>query len=202
MSGTKNWHGRKLLDALAVTEGCRTIAELAEETGLEAKQVSTTCRILKRRQMVAQHKPGCYRLTAIGQVARQAAAEPARSGPQRRLTGRRKPNAKTTFRDRLWRFLRLNPKATISRLVRLAGEGRPKQEAANAHAYLRVLKRAGVIVEMRQRAEANSPTSNGEKRWLIVTDLGPRAPVWRPAKRELFDPNSGQNIAMPVVAHD
>lgn len=197
MSQDAKYRARALLNALAVAEGCRSPKQIAELTGIKQNRVSQICAALLTRGMVEQVKDGCFRLTPVGDVARLAAAEPLRKGPTGPHTGLRKPRAAQTFQQRLWKVLRLNPKATVSRLVQLAGDGRQKQETRTAQHYLLLLRRGGIVVEMRQRAEPNYPNSRGEKRWMVVNDLGPEAPIWRAGKRAFFDPNKGVHIEVP-----
>ena len=100
-----------------------------------------------------------------------------------------------TLRQKAWLAMQIKGKFTLSDLVRnaVSAESVAKDPRNNIGRYVKALERVGIVSEMKRRMVPTSPTSNGEKRWMLVRDLGRKAPVVRHAT-EVFDPNSGQVI--------
>ncbi|SDI52229.1 hypothetical protein [Propionivibrio dicarboxylicus] len=122
-------------------------------------------------------------------------------------TGPKSPHGKPrvmqgTLRQKAWRAMQIKGKFTLSDLVRnaVSEEDKAKDPRNNIGRYVAGLTHAGILVEMRRRAVPTSPTSNGEKRWTLVRDLGRKAPVMRKGGNSVFDPNSGQMI--PVIREE
>lgn len=101
-----------------------------------------------------------------------------------------------TLRQKAWRAMQIKGKFTLADLVRnaLAEDGAAKDPRNNLGRYVKALCRVGVLAEMKRRATPTSPTSNGEKRWMLVRDLGRQAPVVR-SLTEVYDPNGRAVIA-------
>ena len=73
-----------------------------------------------------------------------------------------------------------------------------KDPRNNIGRYVNALTAAGILMEMKRRTSPTSPTSNGEKRWVLVRDLG-RLPRVAREKGGVYDPNSKTTIGGPVV---
>jgi len=105
--------------------------------------------------------------------------------------------ARGTLREKAWRAMQIKGKFTLSDLIRIAvGEAdadAAKDPRSNIGRYVKALTAAGVLIEMPRRAAPASLTSNGEKRWMLVRDLGRLAPIAR-IKGGIYDPNSAQTI--------
>ena len=95
--------------------------------------------------------------------------------------------------------MQIKGKFTLSDLVRnvVTPTDTAKAPRNNLGRYVAGLTNVGILVELRRRAAPTSLTSNGEKRWMLVRDLGRQAPVLRKDCRAVFDPNSG-NFFLPV----
>lgn len=108
-----------------------------------------------------------------------------------------------TLRQKAWLAMQIKGKFTLSDLVRNAvpAGSTPKDPRNNLGRYVATLVRVGILAELKRRMAPTSPTSNGEKRWMLVRDVGRRAPVVRHATA-VFDPNSGQVISAPVQEKD
>lgn len=132
---------------------------------------------------------GCYMLTAEG-AAHLAAGAKYRPGPQGKLNTIRRPR-RTTFRDLLWKALRIRKKASVPELVELAGE----KGKSSAKDFMAALVKAGICAELR-RQPGTAITSNGFKRYALIKDVGPATPLVRRGGKEVFDPNSGEIIAI------
>jgi hypothetical protein len=63
-----------------------------------------------------------------------------------------------------------------------------KGAKSNLQKYLQHLKRAGYLAEVK-RAAPTSLTSNGEKRYLLIRNTGPLAPILKITKAQVFDQN-------------
>lgn len=106
-----------------------------------------------------------------------------------------------TLRQKAWLAMQIKGKFSLSDLVRnaVATDSTAKDPRNNIGRYVKVLAAAGVLVEMKRRVAPTSLTSNGEKRWMLVRDLGRKAPVARWTGGGVYDPNSGQTIGAPVI---
>lgn len=105
-----------------------------------------------------------------------------------------------TLRQMAWRAMQVKQKFTLTDLVRHAvPEGSDARDPRNnIGRYVKVLTNVGVLIEMKQRAAPTKPKSEGQKRWMLVRDLGREAPVIRSA-RQVYDPNSRLMINAPVM---
>jgi len=116
------------------------------------------------------------------------------TGPRGNLTGVR-VHSEDTFRASLWRALRQLKRASTIDLIELARDVKRDGKGdlrANALRYLRALERAGVVIQMKQKAVGHAPTSNGFLRFSLINDLGPIAPV--ASKKGLLDRNANEVI--------
>lgn len=86
------------------------------------------------------------------------------------------------------------PSVTIHDLV--CDAIRDEADAVNdASRYIRILKAAGYLAEMRGRAPGSRPGSNGFKRFRLIRNTGPRAPLHRSKLAILHDFNTGEDVA-------
>ena len=68
----------------------------------------------------------------------------------------------------------------------------------NIGKYLKALEDARILIRMKRRSDGVDPTSNGHVRWWLPDDRdpGPIAPIWRPKKNTVYDPNSGKEVKL------
>ena len=109
-----------------------------------------------------------------------------------------------TLRQKAWRAMQIKGKFTLSDLVRNVVT--PADKAINPRnnlgRYIAGLTRVGVLVELKRRAVPTSRTSNGEKRWMLVRDLGRQAPVVRKDGSSVYDPNGQSFLVRNAEAGD
>ncbi|MEO5341081.1 MAG: hypothetical protein H7837_11305 [Magnetococcus sp. MYC-9] len=179
MSG--RWVAEDVLRALAGVVVSR--AELAQRLpGWRPEQVSAGLRTLRVNGLaVAVHRQ--WGLTAAGVSAVDADVT-------LRPVGQAKV-VKRTLRQRAWQALRRRGgKVTIPDLLRVMdGDGR--ENANNLAKYFNGLESVGILIRLKRRVAGTAPTSPGHIVWVLSVDPGPKAPVWRPSKRQVFDPNTG-----------
>lgn len=120
-------------------------------------------------------------------------------------TGYKNPHGKPhvwrgTLRQKAWLAMQIKGKFTISDLIRnvVTAECTATSPRGNINRYVKALTDVGILVEMKRRVAPTSPTSNGEKRWVLVRDVGRKAPIAR-MNGSVYDPNSGQIIDLPVI---
>lgn len=192
------WTTETLLAAIgaAAPGECFTETRMVETSGLTAKQIENACANLRRHGFITRTAKGCHTLTAAGRKAVEEGAR-LRSGPKGpQQFGQR--NRDRGLRQRAWNALRLGKKLTVDDIVMRIVDGGERDPAGNMRKYLRALERAGYVKCMPAREPKLNLTSNGCKRWLLIQDTGPLAPVWR-AKRPgqpLYDPNLEREIAI------
>lgn len=180
-----------LLNALA-DGSCRTMDELDSCVDLTRRQISDGAGSLIMRGLLERVEVGCYQLTLKG---RQAVADGVviRSGPIRSDTCKCRAPWKRTLRQHAWNAMRMSGSFTIGELVVASATGKEGDPEANLGRYLRVLVRAGYVAELPVRAPGTKPTSNGFKRFRLIKDTGPSAPIWRNKTKDLFDYNLGDS---------
>lgn len=170
--------------------GCLTTLEIGEATGIERRRVADACCRLITRGWIARRERGCFELTTTGREA-LAAGETITSGPRGTLTQAepRRPQ-RETGRDRIWRAIRISRKVSLADIETLTGVSH-----ANAARMVWALERAGYLAPLRPEP-GTAPTSNGFRRWLLIRDSGPAAPVYRSALGVVHDRNTGEDYAV------
>jgi hypothetical protein len=183
--------------ALACPQGCVKHADIVKHTKLKGRQVADACsKLVGHGYLERKHytdssiKPGCYVLTALGRAAQEEGAR-LTSGPKG-AHGKTKV-VPESLRDRAWRVLRIRQKASVPELVGLllnagADDDTVKRACNNLNTYLRQLKAAGYLVDMRREAP-KSLTSNGAKRFYLARDTGPLCPIPQPKQKKVYDQN-------------
>lgn len=179
-----------VLEFLVNNRVCVTLDELAAAVDRPRKKITSAISRLITDKYVVRRDRGCYEATAAGRAAHAKGYKP---GPQRAHTGPTKPRP-NTFRQRVWKTLRLRRKASSFDLLTNANDD-SKAAADNLHHYLRGLERAGYVQRLTRRAPGTAITSNGYSVWLLLKDTGPLAPVVLPRAQAIRDPNTGETVA-------
>jgi hypothetical protein len=106
-----------------------------------------------------------------------------------------------TLRAKVWRLLRQSRvsgnKFTLAEIAEhVSGKSDDSVKViANSRAYLKGLRRAGIVTTMKQRAPGNAPTSRGFVRFALVRDLGVETPIiTTTGEGGVFDPNSRTTV--------
>jgi len=107
------------------------------------------------------------------------------------------------LRARAWWVMRETRRFTLADLLDIVADGGERDAASNLGKYVRALTRAGIITDAGREKPA-SLTDNGRKRYRLAIDVGPKAPVWRASRAEVYDPNSGAVYRLPCreAGHD
>ncbi len=187
-----------LLRALDRNE-CRHVDYLEQLSGLGHKTVVRVVGRLILRRYAERAEQGCYLLTLAGDEF-LASGQIIKSGPRGKLTGRSRRPKRQTIRDRIWGALRIRNKATVPELIELASAGDQIASVDNVRNYLRALRIAGYVRELKARQPGTAETSNGFKRYQLTTDTGPEAPQLRVRTKSLYDPNTETVISLQVTA--
>jgi DNA-binding IclR family transcriptional regulator len=170
-----------VMRALAGEGAALGTPELAAATGLGLRQVSQGCRQLARRGWAAKHLRS-YRLTEAGRAALASGAS-VTSGPVAPTGARRR--VADTFRVRAWRSMRIR-RAFSAAEVAMDAARDEADPVEDAHRYLLQLGRAGYVAPLGAHTRSVPPA---QRRWRLVRDSGPLAPVWSRAKGEMQDDN-------------
>lgn len=175
---------------------CITNEKLVQMTGLTAKQVEAATLNLHANGFIKRVGTGCYRITQAGIIALDT-NKSMRSGPKGATAVKMHRNS---LRVRIWRAIRIRKKFSIPDLEGIVGTGEEKDITSNIGKYLRALESAGYIIRMAKKQSGPSLTSNGYLRWRLdpQKDTGPHAPIWRQGKGSMYDPNTGEEITLPV----
>lgn len=171
---------------------CRAIDELAAATGADRKNISSAACRLILRGWLERIETGCFRATAAGLAALER-GEKITSGPNGPLAAARRPSRDTNI-ARYWRAMRAAGKVSIPLLIEMTTSGNGSlPDPSGAQRYVRRLAAAGYLALLPAREPGTAPTSNGHRRWLLIRDTGPEAPIVRPARREVWDPNTRES---------
>lgn len=124
-----------------------------------------------------------------------------RSGPQGPHTGKCQKINKGTLIYYLWAALRTKNTATISELLALAPIETEDYDKTydNARRLLHWLHKAHIIRKLSRRQAGLHITSPGYNRYQLMIDLGPKHPVIRVRKHQIFDQNRQINVPFKDV---
>jgi len=177
----------------AFSGGVLTLDGLVGRLNCPRRDLVKAVQVLKRRGLVRVHETldgvtggvgrGTYHLTEAG-AAWAETGKPVSPGQGERPRGRT-----TGLRERAWWHLRAHRIATLKDILTTHAEGHEAAPDINVYKYLAALERAGILVRSAQRLPARQ--SRGRIQWRLARDLGPKAPVWRESRREIYDPNGG-----------
>lgn len=170
---------------------CLTIDQLAVELDLTHRQVSDAAAKLFKRDYLERKAVGCYQLTDAGEAA-AITGEIITSGPRGPIEKTR--FKRNTFRHRAWIAMRIRRRFTVPDLIADASKVSDGNPADNLQRYLRGLKKVGYVAELPNREEGTAITSNGFKRWMLLRDTGPKAPVILKEPRGIHDFNLGKDV--------
>ena len=194
------WRAEKVLKAIkdnhAVTpELCIREADLVALTDMSAHHVEQTCLKLRKHGLLVKTDIGCHTITAEGVEAINS-GKTFRSGPKASLNAPRNMNQKSR-RARAWLAMRIRNKFTLADIMMLVVEQGDKDPTSNLGKYFRALEKAGFLVALK-REKGSQQGSNGFKRyWLLPNrNKGPLAPLWRPHKKTVYDPNTEKEYDM------
>ncbi len=179
---------------------CLTPEDLVPMTGMGRKDVVRAVGKLIGKGYAERKDIGCYTLTAEGEAFR-ASGQKFKPGTYKRTAKHWRPRP-NSMRDRLWAAIRIRQKASMPELIELASRDdkeRTKAAYDGAWRYIDTLARVGILRELPTRAPGTALTSNGFKRWQLVTDLGPVAPQIRKNATEVYDPNADQSFPIPTA---
>lgn len=177
------WTAKQVLTLLSKRRGITRLEGLAQPP--EWDDILRAMQVLQRRGLAETIESGRYRITEEGRKLLIADAALGVCGDNP------KPKARKSLRRRAWWVIRKSKKVTVNSILSTLADGKEKNAANNIRDYLRQLTGAGFLVPMkRQRGQ------RGYKRWLLINDPGPLAPVWRQKGNGVFDPNSGQTISL------
>lgn len=180
-----NWLGLPALRALA--EGPLLTGELAKALGLATDKAGQVCRCLRARGLVRTYER-IHELTAAGRQAVKRGEE-ITCGPAKGAVRRGE-----SLRARAWRAMRIKEKFSLDDLLTLLCDGTEKAAESNLKDFLRVLERAGYLMELKRRG------GDGSRRWWLAKDTGLQAPSWNRLTRTLADPNTGEVYRVASLA--
>lgn len=165
---------------------------IAEDLQVAPKRVSKAASCLVGRKYLSRIRIGIYAMTNAG-VAALASGKVITSGPIDANSSALTRAATYGFRDRLWQSMRMRGSFTIHDLVcdAVNGEGDAVNDTSR---YIRYLKLAGYVRELPGRVTGTKPGSNGYKRFRLIRNSGPRAPLYRSKLGVLHDFNTGEDV--------
>ncbi len=167
---------------------CLTIDELDASVDLNRRQISAAAGQLVLRGLAERVERGCYQLTKAG-IAAVERGEVITSGPYRPHTAPARRAAANTLRQRAWNAMRMSGTFTLADIVMAAAQASDGDPDANVKRYVRQLALAEYVVELPVRGKGTALTSNGFKRFRLIKNTGPIAPVARIRSKTVHDHN-------------
>lgn len=171
-----------------------TLEVLAARCGRSKNAVKQHLRHLMAQGLAERVARGVYRASDRGLRAQDAGLW-LRKGPKGPHTGFQRPRRETVV-DLSWKLLRLLGRASAAEIAALLpvepGRCGGRAPEANVRRYLKVLERFGYV--RRLPRERRGPGWAGRDRFALVRDTGPLAPIWRPSRGALCDPNLDRDI--------
>ena len=169
--------------------GALTVTELRASTGLTSMQIREAADSLIARSMATRSSRGMLRITTTG-LRKAASGTAITSGPN----GPKQADERGTFRNRVWRALRMLKRFTVGDIVRLASSGSEANPQDHAYKYVEALSRAGIISRLPNRREKSTASlgCRGHSIYVLLNDLGPMAPHWNKRLAQVSDPNHGE----------
>lgn len=98
------------------------------------------------------------------------------------------------LRAKAWWVLRNRKTATIETLLNTLGDANQKDAESNLRKYLAALVKAGILRTEAQRVPGKALTSNGFKKYVLVIDCGPDAPLYRVKLGHVFAPSISKSF--------
>lgn len=166
-----------------------TLDKLCAATDIVRHEAIKATGKLIERGLVSRLENGLYVLTAVGLEAKNNGHE-IKSGPIKPDRGSKRKPWKNTLRQRAWSAMRIMPKFSARELVAVASDNYTQADHQNLQRYCRALESVGILAELPTREQGTADTSNGFKRYRLVTDTGDSAPIQRIRSGTLFDPNT------------
>jgi hypothetical protein len=172
-----------------IVRGTAQLAALADAVGGRSKDVVMAVQRLKRRGFVTSARSGEYAATDAGRefLAQGRQIQGGQDSPRPRTRTR-------GLRQRAWWVIRARKTVSVPDLLSVLSDGSERAAGSNLQKYLRVLVRAGYMAEHAQVLRFGPP------RYRLVRDTGRLAPVFRQRQAAVFDPNTGEVIALDVGA--
>lgn len=194
---TYNRTSQRVLRAIA--RGDASPAQISASTGATKSAVRNIAVKLRRRGLIDSPERGAYLLSQAGREWLDGGHTIERCGPTERRT-----RVARGLRVRAWWLMRQLGRWTLPDLLTTLADGSQRSPRTNLLRYLHGLERAGIVRRAKRVIPGDRPGSHGHVLWMLARDLGPRAPVLRDERREVFDPNHGDTIAFDLqeAAHD
>lgn len=162
---------------------CVTVAEMLFDGYAETeKQLHNVLDTLERRVFVVKHSRGCYEPSADGRAWVAAGMEiQSGQGPRPRQKAR-------GVAGQAWAWLRIHRKGRIEDMLSSIATATSTGAQATLYRYLAVLVAAGYVQRIRR--------GSGSSRYLLISDTGRHAPVYRRGNNTLYDANLKHEIAL------
>lgn len=168
-----------------------TLDELAKISPCSRHETVKIMSRLVSKGVVIRLETGVYKLSEYGKSLKSnGLKEIFHSGPQGQYN--RNKHSNNTLRSRIWRLIILNKKVSVDEMLPIATDGDEKSPESNIRKYIKALVKSGYLLEMPRRIKGDALTSNGFKQYMLLRETGPKAPIFRNDKKEMFDPNTGE----------
>ncbi|MBF0192488.1 MAG: hypothetical protein HQL99_15320 [Magnetococcales bacterium] len=188
------WIAEKMLQILNEHSEV-SVTVLAERIERPRDKTLESLKTLAERGLVESLRLDKYRLTDAGRIAAGEGGYVRTGGAARPRTVRIETKS---LRFRAWKALRMEGgKSTIPNLLSLLATDGEVVSETNLLKYFSALNRVGILSRLHRRVKGTAKTSNGFVVWAIIRNVGPKAPVWRPTKNEVYDPNTGTTYPLP-----
>ncbi len=180
----------------AIGDQCLTMDQLEEATEIPRRKISQGAQGLILGGHAERLSRGCFRLTDLGKHSLSQGMI-LKTGPKGPHALASRPRKRDTLRQRAWNAMRMDTRATftIDDLVMISIREGDRSPTNNLQRYCQALHKAGYLFLSPKRAPSTKPTSNGFKRYRLIADTGPVAPMMRTSKKAIYDHNTGEEVS-------
>lgn len=102
------------------------------------------------------------------------------------------------IRQRSWWVMRRRVVFTVPELLSIVADGSETDGSSNLAKYVQCLARYGVVRVDAKLKAAGTQGGRHLYRYRLVINNGPKAPVYRTVRKELYDPNT--DSVLPLLA--
>lgn len=182
---------QRVLQAMA--DGHLTPTAIAAATGCSTAVIRHIAVKLRRLGLAGSEARGVYGITPAGREWIASGCVIQRTGPTERRT-----RTARGLRARAWWLMRQLGRWTLSDLLTTLADGSLKAPRTSLLRYIAALEEAGIVRRSKRKVPGTAPSSKGHVLWMLARDVGPKAPVLRPDRGELYDPN--HDTTTPLAA--
>ncbi|MDH4122400.1 MAG: hypothetical protein OEV94_11925 [Deltaproteobacteria bacterium] len=178
------WRAQQIHARLAQAPNGLWLRDIRRCEGVSKSAIQQSLAVLARRRLITQPRRGVYELSRKAKIMERPTINSRPLGVGIRSVG--------TYRERLWKTMRMSKGFSLDDLVELAATGNEINPRRAAEKYVAALRKAGYVTNLTARDMQTGRIFSRKGRYLLVRDSGPLAPAWSHRNKTVTDHNSGE----------